>query len=156
MYKRLGEFVARRWLAIILAWMALVPTISCLAPAWDSVTNDGDLAYLPDRMTTVRGDRLMAQAFPDNLVKSQFVLVFERARGLTAYDLDTIERVAARFAPEADRELPVISVLSPKSEVVGHKFRSADRRAALVMINLDREFMTVANIKALAQRRARA
>jgi RND superfamily putative drug exporter len=150
MYKRLGEFVARRWLAIIVAWMALVPTISWIAPTWDSVTKDGDLAYLPDRMTTVRGEQLMAQAFPKDLVKSQFVLVFERPTGLTADDLDVLDRVAARFAPERDHGLPVISVLSPKTEVVGRKFRSPDRKAAMVMINLDREFMTVANIKALA------
>ncbi len=78
MYQRLGQFVARHWLAIILAWAALVPTVRWIAPSWDQVTNDGDLAYLPERMTTVRAERLMEEAFPHNRAKSQFVIAFER------------------------------------------------------------------------------
>ncbi|MBI2824626.1 MAG: MMPL family transporter [Planctomycetia bacterium] len=149
MYKWLGQFVARWWLAIIIAWAALVPAAAWFAPAWDSVTNDGDLAYLPERMTSVRGERLMAQAFPENRAKSQFVIVAQRAGGMTAEDLQAVERLGARFAPEAVPDLPVDSVWTPESEVIGRKLVSRDHRAALVMINLAREFMTVANIRAL-------
>ncbi|HEY4308278.1 MAG TPA: MMPL family transporter [Pirellulales bacterium] len=149
MYNRLGEFVARHWLAIIVVWAALVPTVRWIAPAWDAVTNDGDLAYLPARMTTVRAEHLMEQAFPHNRAKSQFVVVFERESGLTPQDRATVEHVAAWFSGENDHELPVISVVTPKSEVVGRRLVSPDGKAALVMVNLGREFMTFANIASL-------
>jgi putative drug exporter of the RND superfamily len=151
MYKRLGEFVARYWMAIIIAWVALVPAIGWFAPSWDSVTNDGDLAYLPDRMTTVRGERLMAEAFPNNRSRSQFVLVFERDSGLTAEDRRAVERLAEWFAADEDHGLPVVSVVTPKAEVIGRRLLSADGQAALVMVNLNREFMTFANIESLAR-----
>ena len=150
MYKRLGEFVARHWLAIIIAWVAMVPVIGWFAPDWDSVTNDGDLAYLPDRMTTVRGERLMAEAFPNNRSRSQFVLVFERDTGLTADDRQAVEHVATWFTENEDHGLPVVSVVTPKAEVIGRRLLSADGKAALVMVNLNREFMTFANIESLA------
>ena len=67
-----------------------------IAPPWDSVTNDGDLAYLPADMTTVRGERLMQAAFPHNRTKSQFVLVFEREEGLTPADRATVEATRRR------------------------------------------------------------
>jgi len=151
MYKRLGEFVSRHWLVIIIAWIGLVPAVCWVAPAWDSVTNDGDLAYLPDRMTTVRGERLMAQAFPHNRSRSQFVLIFERDAGLTTNDRETIERVAAWFAANEDHGLPVIGIVTPKADIVGRRLLSPDGKAALVMANLDCEFMTFGNIKGLAQ-----
>ena len=78
MYQRLGQFVARHWLAIILAWAALRTYGALDRALWDQVTNDGDLAYLPERMTTVRAERLLEEAFPNNRSKSQFVVVFER------------------------------------------------------------------------------
>ena len=151
MYKRLGEFVSQHWVMIVIAWMAILPAIGWFAPAWDSVTNDGDLAYLPEQMTTTRGERLMAQAFPNNLVKSQFVIVFERDSGLTPEDLDAADRVGSRFAEDEALGLPVINVITPKSEVIGRKLLSRDHKAALVMVNLGREFMTVRNIEGLAR-----
>jgi RND superfamily putative drug exporter len=151
MYKRLGEFVARYWMAIIVAWVALVPAIGWFAPSWDSVTNDGDLAYLPDRMTTVRGERLMAEAFPNNRSRSQFVLVFERDSGLTGEDRRAVERLAEWFTEDEGHGLPVVSVVTPKAEVIGRRLLSADGQAALVMVNLNREFMTFANIESLAR-----
>ena len=101
-------------------------------------------------MTTVRGERLMARAFPDNRSRSQFVLVFERASGLTAADRDILERVAARFTDEDHLGLPVIGVVTPKADIIGRRLLSADGKAGLVIVNLDREFMTFGNIEGLA------
>ena len=49
-----------------------------LNPRWDDVTHDGDLAYLPDSMPSVIGQRLMAEAFPGSKAKSQLVVVVQR------------------------------------------------------------------------------
>ncbi len=150
MYQRLGQFVARHWLAIIFAWAALVPTVGWIAPSWDQVTNDGDLAYLPERMTTVRAERLMEEAFPHNRAKSQFVIAFER-NGRPDAGRSRHGRARGRlvFRETDEHGLPIVSVVTPKSEVVGRRLISPDGQAALVMVNLGREFMTFANIEGL-------
>ena len=59
MFSRLGTFVSRHWLLTILMWIALVVLVRCVTPAWDSVTHDGDLAYMPSYMPSVQGELLL-------------------------------------------------------------------------------------------------
>ncbi len=87
MFQRLGEFVARRWPWVILVWVIALVALRCTVPRWDDVTLDGDLEYLPREMTSVRGDRLLAEAFPELRARSQIAVVIERTDGgLTAAD----------------------------------------------------------------------
>jgi RND superfamily putative drug exporter len=98
MYKHLGNFVSRRWILVFAAWAAVAVAAGRLAPRWDDVTHDGDLAYLPERMTTVRGEKLLAQAFPNNKSKSQLVLVAAREdRPLSDDDKTFLVQLAGRF-----------------------------------------------------------
>ena len=78
MFARLGEFVARHWRLGILFWIAVVVLVRLAAPRWDDVTYDGDLAYLPENMPSVVGQRLTEAAFPHHLAKSQIVLIVAR------------------------------------------------------------------------------
>ncbi len=78
MFTFLGKFVARRWLLVILLWTGAVIGLRLVAPRWDDVTHDGDFAYLPARMPSVAGERLMAEAFPQYRAKSQLVIVVAR------------------------------------------------------------------------------
>ena len=48
-------------------------------PSWDDVAQDGDFAFLPARMTSVRGEEVIRRAFPDQEDKSDVVLVVARA-----------------------------------------------------------------------------
>jgi RND superfamily putative drug exporter len=64
------------------------------APAWNEVAHDGDLAYLPAGMKSVRGEALLSSAFPHSRSKSQVVVVAAREGGslhredaFVAYDL---------------------------------------------------------------------
>jgi putative drug exporter of the RND superfamily len=150
MYKLLGSWISRHWLLTIVGWAALAGGVRWLAPSWDSVTHDGDLAYMPDEMPSVRGEQLLRQAFPENLSKSQIVLVCARPEGpLTSDDLRVLERLAKRFA--ADDELPINTVWTPWTEVIGKKLISRDRRAALAVLLLSNEFMAVDNIRVLGR-----
>ncbi len=87
--------VSRYWPLIILAWAAIVWASNHYAPLWDDVTHDGDLAYMPPEMTTVRGHELLAAAFPKAKAKSQFAVVVERREGsLSPNDLAVADRIA--------------------------------------------------------------
>ena len=81
MFDRLGTFVSRRWLLVLLGWAALVAMAGWIAPHWDDVTHDGDFAYLPSDMTSVRGNVLLKKNFPASSFKSQIVLVLSRPEG---------------------------------------------------------------------------
>jgi putative drug exporter of the RND superfamily len=88
MFFKIGRFVARRWWLVVFVWLLIVCVLRTTAPPWDSVTYDGDLAYLPSRSPSVQGDALLARAFPQDHAKSQLVVVVSRADGpLTAEDI---------------------------------------------------------------------
>lgn len=98
MFKHLGNFVAKHWMLVILFWLALMATARVVAPSWDSVTQDGDFAYLPDRCRSVIGQKLMDQAFPETSGKSQVVVGIVRNGGQPGMtDLIVAFEVAARF-----------------------------------------------------------
>src|SRR5688572_24036147 len=94
MFARLGDFISRHWLATIVAWIVVCAVLRWLAPSWNEVAHDGDLAYLPAGMKSVEGERLLSEAFPRTRSKSQVVIVAARQNGdlerddvLVAYDL---------------------------------------------------------------------
>jgi len=94
MFLRLGKFVTRHWLAVILGWVLLVALLRWAAPAWDDVTRDGDLAFLPPQMPSVRGEQLLSDAFPRDRAKSEIAVYVGRDEGAlqgdelaVAYDL---------------------------------------------------------------------
>lgn len=165
MFDHLGRFVTRHWLLVILFWIAAIVAIGAIAPRWDDITYDGDLAYLPARMTSVRGEKLLAQAFPDSLARSTMAIIVERPDGpLTQDDLAVAEQLADRFQPTAPVEtpaeqrgvqtqLPVVEVWDARSEVVGNRLLSGNGphgQATLVVLHLTNEFMATHNIEVLA------
>lgn len=79
MFARLGEWVSRHCYLTIAVWAGLALTLRLVAPAWDEITDDRDLAHLPARMPSVIGERLVEAAFPGNRTKSQIVLTIARA-----------------------------------------------------------------------------
>jgi uncharacterized membrane protein YdfJ with MMPL/SSD domain len=154
MYERLGSFVSRHWVLAIVGWGAVALGLHLAAPEWQSVARDGDLAYLPDEMTSVQAERLLARAFPQHQGRSQFVLVCAREEGrLEPSDRDLVERLGQSIEKLRTSGLPVADVWTPRSAVVGDKLVSPDGRAALVVVILKREFMATSNIEALQQMR---
>src|SRR5687768_1133789 len=118
MFHRLGNLIARNWIAIVLAWFALAVGLGLVAPRWNDITHDGDLAYLPSRMPSVVGERLMSTAFPTNRARSTIALIVERdAAALTAADIAWTESLARQFDQQRE-ELGILDIWTPRTEVV--------------------------------------
>ncbi|HRX81101.1 MAG TPA: hypothetical protein P5307_18660 [Pirellulaceae bacterium] len=66
MFLRLGNMVSRYWWLTILIWLGIVVSLRLIAPSWDDITRDGDLAFLPAGMPSVVGENLKLAAFPEN------------------------------------------------------------------------------------------
>ncbi len=146
--RHLGRVIERRRRWVIAAWVTALLTLFFLAPAWDSVAIDGDLKHLPDDTTTVRGTQLSAQAFPDDLAKSQIVVVFARdQQQLTVEDRQLALRAAKRFI--ALDEPTLVDVWTEKTPIVGSQLQSPSGRASRVVVRLTNEFMATDNIRLL-------
>ncbi|HUT11414.1 MAG TPA: MMPL family transporter [Thermoguttaceae bacterium] len=159
MFDRLGAFVSRYHLLVLLGWTVLVAVIAWKAPNWDDITYDGDFAYLPAWVTSVQGEKLLQEAFPDIKAKSQIILVVARHNGpLQPADMAVVDRLFHEFAPageqgvvEGDDEDLIASAWSYQSQVVGRKLISQPSKdqpgqATLVALMLRNEFMAIENM----------
>lgn len=150
---RLAEFVCRHWKSVILIWLVALGLCTWLAPRWEDITLDGDLAYLPEGMTSVRGERLMAKAFPDSKAKSQIFLVIERPKApLSEADFAVADRLADQFKRE--KGLTIVDIWSRQTEVVGDKLTSAPSnkgQATLVTLDLSNEVTANDNVRVLQE-----
>jgi uncharacterized membrane protein YdfJ with MMPL/SSD domain len=98
MFYRFGRVIADYWWAVIIGWGVLLLVIRGVAPPWDEVTRDGDLAYLPQDRPSLRAEEILEEAFPDNRSKSQVCLVLARSNGLLRQeDLNVADRLAIPF-----------------------------------------------------------
>jgi RND superfamily putative drug exporter len=160
MFHRLGNLVARHWVIVLLLWVGLVAGLPWISPRWDDVTLDGDFAYLPARMTSVRGGKLLEEAFPEQLARSSVALVFARNDGpLGEGDYQAIERFLELYTPKPGQVSPVVSVWSHETEVVGRKLVSrlgAQGQASLVFLHLSTEFTAVGNMRFMTELYRRA
>lgn len=98
MFQTLGRILSRYALAVLIVWLLAVIGLRWFAPAWSSITQDGDFAYLPASMPSVRGEAWLEAAFPTKRAKSQMVLLVSRRQGaLDASDMQVAYDVARRF-----------------------------------------------------------
>ncbi|HEY1786142.1 MAG TPA: MMPL family transporter, partial [Pirellulales bacterium] len=152
MFVRVGQWIAQHWPWVIGAWLLLAAVLHVAAPRWDQVTHDGDLAYLPDRMPSVQGEKLLQGAFPNQRSKSVIAIVVERPDGpLQSDDLALVDRLADE-CQALTKTLPIVNVYTRLSEIVGDKLTSRagpDGQATIVLVQLSNEFMAVDNIRVL-------
>lgn len=152
MFERLGPFISRHAAFLIAVWVILAAGIHAIAPRWQDVTYDGDMAYLPANLPSVECERLLAQAFPGERAKSELAVVVERPGApLSGPDLLWSDGLAERFR-EHQAELPIVEIWNRNTDVVGEKLLSRvskNGQAAVTLLNVKNEFMATANLALL-------
>ncbi len=151
MFAKFARFNTKYWAWVLATWVVVAVALKFVAPRWDEVTHDGDFAYLPTRLTSVRGEELLRESFPELATKSSIVLVVARPEGrLRDEDKDMAVHLAEMFAPKEGEKSPVASVMSHEEDVLGKKLISPiglHGQAVLVLLQLNNEFMAVDNMK---------
>ncbi len=98
MFHRLGRLIADYWWAFVVGWVVVLLLLKTVSPVWDSVTRDGDLAYLPEETASLRAERVLDNAFPEKRARSQVCLVVARKTGnLSEEDLHVADRLTIPF-----------------------------------------------------------
>lgn len=149
MFLRLGQLMHDRHWLVLTFWLVLTACLRLAGPDWSEVAKDGDLDQLPNDTTTIRAAQLNARAFPEDVGKSQIVLVVAREESeLTAED----RQYAFDLAKHAEqiRDLPYVDVWTEKTPVVGTMLKSRSGRAQRIVIRLTNDFMATDNIRVLS------
>jgi len=146
---RIGPAVHRfRWF-ILGAWLAVMGAMGLLVGGLDPAANERT-SFLPDWADHSRAVRALYESFPRSAGLSEAVVVFERPEArLTDDDFGAIERVAEairRPDPPAVRasDLDGLTLRSPADlPRAGNLLCSRDGKAALIVVNVPANFVTV-------------
>jgi RND superfamily putative drug exporter len=143
MFKFLGRITATHPYTICASWMVAGVLLSLLAPNWDARTVDDDVRFLPDRCPSVRGYKLIQQAFPQDVFASRAIFAFERQdRPLSASDLALVDQCVSDLNKlrEDEPDLQITRVYSHRDPLIGKRLLSADGHCTLVQAALGTPF----------------
>ncbi len=138
MFEQLGRLVSRYWLAVCLAWFAVLGGLHFFAPPFSEVTKDEDIRFFPPDYPTVRGYEILSRAFPADVGTSDLVVVVVREDGpLSKADFAFVDELARRIdelrSLYADRDFRLAPVRSHRTPVMGQLFTSKDGRATTIV-----------------------
>ncbi len=167
-FRSLGQFVARFWPFLPVAWLAVLALVLSVAPEWDSVITDGEFQFLPRTSPSLVGEQKFQEAFSKNFWGSNIMIVVRRDSSpdsrLTDEDREFVEKklvprleeiVAEKDwdkpKPPADGagppEPPLVAKISTfeSDKEIGPLLNSRDDRATLVRISLTTEYLEKKN-----------
>ncbi len=102
----LSKLITRYWPLVIGGWIALAILLRTIAPAWNDIAADGDLAFLPPTVPSAVGQRELTRAFPSMGSRSAMVMVIANDQAsLSAGDQALAMEVARRLHWAAARNL---------------------------------------------------
>jgi RND superfamily putative drug exporter len=146
MFKHLGRFTASHPWKICAAWLVIAGIFAFVAPAHDGRVQDDDIHFLPDRCDSVRGYKLLKQAFPQDVFACRAIFALERPDApLTADDLSLASGIADDLVALAkdDPSLQIGRVTSPHDPFIGKRLMSGDGHCALVQVSLATPYTAV-------------
>ncbi len=146
MFNFLGRLAANHPLKICAAWLVVGAALALLAPPWEQRAQDDDIRFLPARTDSVRGYRLLEQAFPRDVYASRIVFALERkGAALADDDLALVDDVVRDLNAlrEAEPALQIGRVHSYRDPFIGKRLLSDDRRCALVQVSLGTPYLAL-------------
>ncbi|QDT68157.1 Putative membrane protein YdgH [Planctomycetes bacterium MalM25] len=151
--ERLASLINRRWHWLLIGWIALAVGLKLIAPGWDEIAKDGDLEYLPAEVASLRGERLLQEAFPNEKAHSQISVVL--SRGGEPLEPDD-RRFGLKVAESirADADLPLVDVWDETTQVVGDMLLAEEGKATMVVARLTSGLMDVGNVDLLRRMKA--
>lgn len=75
-----SKLVTQHWPIVIVSWIVLAIVLRSIAPLWETIAADGDLAFLPANVPSAIGQRALVASFPAMQSRSQMVLIFAKPR----------------------------------------------------------------------------
>jgi len=136
MFRQIGHVVSRRPWTVVLLWIAAAAVLIALNWIFAGRKAGEPISFLPDGSEQQRALRLMAEAFPALAAQSQAAVIACRPGGLQPADMRYLENLAVAIRQYAAAHKLQWSVLSPSSEYLRQRLLSADREAALLVVNL--------------------
>jgi putative drug exporter of the RND superfamily len=146
MFRFLGRITATHPFIICASWLVVAVVLTLLAPNWDAQTVDDDVRFLPDRCPSVRGYKLLQQAFPHDVFASRAIFAFERDdRPLSAADLALVDECVADLNTlrTGEPDLQITRVYSHHDPLIGKRLVSADGHCTLVQAALATPFLAL-------------
>lgn len=102
----LSKLITRYWPLVIGGWIALAILLRTIAPAWNDIAADGDLAFLPPTVPSAVGQRELTRVFPSMGSRSAMVMVIANdSAPLSVGDKALAMEIARRLHWAAARNL---------------------------------------------------
>ena len=150
--RSVGDFVSRRGIWVLGAWLALAGALWGLVP-WVDPARSESITYLPPEARSQQAAEALARHFPALAGQSEAVVIFERQGGpLTREDFGAIEESAKWFPRPAagdpgGLDLAGLHVRSPASILLSQNPLvsppTGQGQAALVIVEVPANFVTI-------------
>jgi RND superfamily putative drug exporter len=146
MFRFIGRLTSYHPWAFVCGWIVIAVFVGVVAPNWDRNSQDDDIRALPEYCPSVKGYKLLEEAFPGDVFASNLVLAFERLDSpLDADDFKAIDAIrdALEKLRHDEPSLAIQAIHAPADPILGRKLKSADSRCALVKVQLQSPYMAV-------------
>jgi hypothetical protein len=115
-----------------------------LAPRWEQTAQDDDIRFLPGRCDSVKGYRLLEQAFPNDVYASRVIFALERNNSrLTPHDFALANQIVVDLTQLSEREpgLKIGRIHSNQDAFVGKRMLSRDNQCLLIQVSLGTPYL---------------
>lgn len=150
MFGFLGTTVARHPYRWILGWIVFTALLRVCAPPPGELIHSEPDTLLPPNAPNNRAFDFLTAAFPQSAARSQIIIVFHRAAGLTTGDRGHMKTVADRIVEAnklqtaADGDKYTWRIRSPDLQPhLRSKLISSDNKVGLIVVNLPVNFVTM-------------
>ena len=146
MFTFLGRLATRHPWKILCAWLVLGLGLTAIAPRWEKNAQDDDIRFLPDRCDSVKGYRLLEQAFPRDVYASRLIFALERKDGpLTSADFALVNTLVDDLEKLRKEEpaLKISSIHSHNEPFVGKRLQSKDGQCVLIQVSLGTPYLAL-------------